>query len=172
LIASKDLRIGDELLFSNWENAIISSVEVEYYDEPQTTYNFEVADFHTYYVGESGVLCHNTCLDPANQFPPNNGAVPGTEKIIDLQPGTYGRYGTIGETSNYITQAEASQSQLSLPPWNNGIYTEITVLKPIPNVVQSTVAPWAPWGGAGGGMQYMLKDATIIALKNLGYLIY
>ena len=27
---------------------------------PETTYNFEVADFHTYYVGSNGVLVHNT----------------------------------------------------------------------------------------------------------------
>ena len=30
--------------------------------EPQTTYNFEVEDFHTYYVGENEVLTHNKCV--------------------------------------------------------------------------------------------------------------
>ena len=29
--------------------------------DPETTYNFEVAEFHTYYVGENEVLVHNTC---------------------------------------------------------------------------------------------------------------
>ena len=28
---------------------------------PETTYNFEVADYHTYYVGECNVLVHNMC---------------------------------------------------------------------------------------------------------------
>jgi hypothetical protein len=60
-ISAKDLKTGDKLLLSNGDNAIISSVEVEYYDESQTTYNFEVEDFHTYYVGTEGILVHNTC---------------------------------------------------------------------------------------------------------------
>ncbi|MCH5159563.1 MAG: hypothetical protein J1F66_01775 [Clostridiales bacterium] len=52
-------------------------------------------------------------------YPPNNGAVPGTEQEIVLQPGKYSRYGTIGPKSDYITAAGASPSQLSLPPWND-----------------------------------------------------
>ncbi len=104
-------------------------------------------------------------------FPPNNGAVIGTEKEITLQPGTYGRYGEIGTKSNFITQAGASPSTLSLPPMNNGIYIEIQVIKPIPNVIQSVVAPWAPWGGVGGGIQYVLPY-PIKVLKVLGYILY
>lgn len=105
------------------------------------------------------------------QMPPNNGAIPGTEQTIELQPGVYGRYGNIGAKSNYITKGGASPSELSLPPWNNGVYTEIIVLKPIPNVVQSTVAPWAIWDGIGGGIQYVLPK-SIIKLKALGYLTF
>ena len=30
-------------------------------ESPIKVYNFEVADFHTYYVGESSILVHNTC---------------------------------------------------------------------------------------------------------------
>ena len=104
-------------------------------------------------------------------YPPNNGAVAGTEETITLSPGKYSRYGNITAKSNYITNLGANSSQLSLPPWNNGIYTEINVLKPIPNVVKSTVVPWAAWGGVGGGTQYMLP-ISIIQLKNLGYLIF
>ena len=77
-----------------------------------------------------------------NNYPPNNGAISGTETKIELQPGTYGRYGGVGPKSKFITEAGANPSQLSLPPWTDpNIYTEITVLKPIPKVVQSTVAP-------------------------------
>ena len=105
-------------------------------------------------------------------YPPNNGAVPGTESKIELQPGTYGRYGEIGPKSKFVTEAGASPIQLSLPPWTDpNIYTEITVLKPIPNVVQSTIAPWAPWNGIGGGLHYILPKPLSI-LKKLGYLTY
>lgn len=62
-------------------------------------------------------------------------------------------------------------AELSLPLRNSGEYTEIIVIKPIPNVVQSIVAPWVPWNGVGGGLQYMLPN-SINELKILGYLIF
>lgn len=37
--------------------------EVEEFDEEETTYNFEVEGYHTYYVGESHLLVHNACGD-------------------------------------------------------------------------------------------------------------
>lgn len=49
-------------MLSNGECGIISSIEIEHFEEAQTTYNFEVADFHTYYVGEQGILVHNACI--------------------------------------------------------------------------------------------------------------
>ena len=60
-IAAKDLETDDKLLFSNGEYGIINHIEVELLVEPQTTYNFEVEDYHTYYVGENEVLVHNRC---------------------------------------------------------------------------------------------------------------
>ena len=39
----------------------IDSISIETLSTPETTYNFEVADYHTYYVCESGVLVHNRC---------------------------------------------------------------------------------------------------------------
>ncbi len=36
--------------------------------ETFTTYNFEVEDFHTYFVGESGVWVHNTGEAPCEKF--------------------------------------------------------------------------------------------------------
>ena len=88
-ISAKDLKSGDALLLSNGENAIISSVEVEYLDVPQTTYNFEVEDFHTYYVGESGVLVHNICPEALYRGGNDMTARPGVDvKIKDglVQP--------------------------------------------------------------------------------------
>jgi len=118
-------------------------------------------------VSDDKVLVQNRCGDVLYLL--NNGAVVGTEETITLQSGTYGRYGEIGVNSNYITNAGASMVELSLPPWNSGVYTEIIVIKPIPNVVKSIVAPWVPWNGIGGGLQYMLPN-SINELKILGYL--
>ena len=60
-ITVKDLETDDKLLFSNGEYGIINRIAVEVLSEPQTTYNFEVEDYHTYYVGENEVLVHNKC---------------------------------------------------------------------------------------------------------------
>lgn len=56
---------GDKCLLSTGEDVIIERVEVENLTEAETTYNFEVADFYTYYGTGKDVLVHNTCrLDP------------------------------------------------------------------------------------------------------------
>ena len=60
-IEAKELKKDDKLLLSDESYGIIISVKIEELVSPETTYNFEVADFHTYYVGESEVLVHNTC---------------------------------------------------------------------------------------------------------------
>ena len=49
-------------MLSDGSYGIIKSIKVEKLSEPETTYNFEVEDFHTYFVGESEVLVHNACL--------------------------------------------------------------------------------------------------------------
>ena len=55
--------------------------------------------------------------DGSINYPPNNGAVPGTENTISLKLGdTLGRYGNIGENSNFVTKPGADSSTLSLPP--------------------------------------------------------
>ena len=40
---------------------IIEEIQVEQFTKPETTYNFEVEDYHTYYVSESKILTHNKC---------------------------------------------------------------------------------------------------------------
>ena len=54
-----ELKVGDELLDSNGSILLLESTEIELTDEPTKVYNFEVEDFHTYFVGECGVWVHN-----------------------------------------------------------------------------------------------------------------
>ena len=64
-ICARDLKKSDKVLLSDGTCAIIESIEVETLSTPETTYNFEVADYHTYYVSDSKVLVHNECpFDP------------------------------------------------------------------------------------------------------------
>ena len=55
------MKVGTKLLLSSGECATIEAIQVEQLSQPETTYNFEVEDYHTYYVTKSKVLVHNSC---------------------------------------------------------------------------------------------------------------
>ncbi len=61
-IPARELKLGDTLLLSDNTCVIIEEIEVEQLSNPETTYNFEVEDYHTYYVTESKILVHNKCI--------------------------------------------------------------------------------------------------------------
>ena len=63
-VSACKLKSGDKVLLSDGKYGIIVSVKIEELESPETTYNFEVADFHTYFVSESNVLVHNMCGTP------------------------------------------------------------------------------------------------------------
>ena len=53
------LHAGMVVWLADGTKAIVTDVVTEGLEHPVTVYNFEVTDFHTYFVGESGVLVHN-----------------------------------------------------------------------------------------------------------------
>lgn len=59
--SANELKTGDMLLLSNGNYAIIEKIQNESLKKPVLVYNFEVADFHTYFVGKNSVLVHNEC---------------------------------------------------------------------------------------------------------------
>jgi len=58
-IKAGELIVGDELLDVNGNFLLVENFDVELTDEPTKVYNFQVEVFHTYHVGELGVLVHN-----------------------------------------------------------------------------------------------------------------
>jgi len=62
-VLAGDLQTGNILRTSDRENPRIKKVEKEYLNEPIKVYNFEVEDFHTYYVSEKSILVHNACKE-------------------------------------------------------------------------------------------------------------
>lgn len=76
-ICANELKVSDKVLLSDGSCAIIESVEVEKLSEPETTYNFEVSDAHTYYVSDSKVLVHNICVEKPKMA--NRGSTGRTE---------------------------------------------------------------------------------------------
>ena len=61
-VEASELEVGDLAETADGDTIAIDAVEVEYLEEPVTVYNFEVEDYHTYYVGDAEVLVHNTCM--------------------------------------------------------------------------------------------------------------
>ena len=58
-VSACKLKAGDKVLLSDGKYGIIVSVKIEELETPETTYSFEVEDYHTYYVGEESVCVHN-----------------------------------------------------------------------------------------------------------------
>ena len=53
------LTVGDKLLDPEGSILMVENVWIEVTDTPVEVYNFQVADFHTYHVGNNGALVHN-----------------------------------------------------------------------------------------------------------------
>lgn len=51
------------LVLSNGELVTVEWVQHEILESPIKVYNFEVEEFHTYFVGENGIFVHNGCGD-------------------------------------------------------------------------------------------------------------
>ena len=60
-VEASSLHAGMTIWFANGTKGTVEDISNEGLEEPVTVYNFEVADFHTYFVGESSVLVHNYC---------------------------------------------------------------------------------------------------------------
>ena len=58
-VSASELQVGYETINSNGEVLLVEDIKIEFADKPVTVYNFQVEDFHTYYVGDICVLVHN-----------------------------------------------------------------------------------------------------------------
>lgn len=111
----------------------------------------------------------NNGINPINgkklNYPANNGGIPGTEEIITLpEESVITRYGS--EKGTYASPEGTSFSQRSLPPeYNKDIQlNSYKVIKPLPNVESSTIAPY--YFQEGYGTQYKLPNSIEWLLKN------
>ena len=59
-VEADDIEVGERLLSSDgW--IVVNDIIVNNYDSPITTYNFSVANTHTYLIGNEGIVVHNRC---------------------------------------------------------------------------------------------------------------
>ena len=67
------LRAGDILVLVNGEYVVVEKVQHEILETPVKVYNFQVKNYHTYYVSATGILVHNSCTMPENFSPSGAG---------------------------------------------------------------------------------------------------
>ena len=60
-VAAGDIEAGDKVYLYSGEGKEVKEVRFEYLDTPIKVYNFEVEDWHTYFVSEQDVFVHNSC---------------------------------------------------------------------------------------------------------------
>jgi hypothetical protein len=84
-VAASDLRAGD-ILATLEGKCTVERVWNETLETPVSVYNFEVTEFHTYYVSVSIILVHNKCTadKSAGQTPPKNGLTTDSSSALDL----------------------------------------------------------------------------------------
>lgn len=84
--AACKLRAGDILVLVNGKYVIVEKIQHEILEAPITVYNFEVADFHTYYVGKSSILVHNLCTNsiPSKKSSPSKRFTPDQQTVIKI----------------------------------------------------------------------------------------
>ena len=58
-IEAGSLLVGDKLISVNGEDLTIEDYYIKLTKEPVSVYNFQVEDFHTYFVGDCAVWVHN-----------------------------------------------------------------------------------------------------------------
>ena len=59
-IKAGELIVGDKFLNVNGNVLLVENFAIELTEKPVTVYNFQVEDYHTYFVGECGVWVHNS----------------------------------------------------------------------------------------------------------------
>ena len=104
-VTAKELQISDKLLLSDGTCAIIEQIEVEQLATPETTYNFEVEDYHTYYVSDSKVLVHNVC---AEDFEWSEGSFDSVEESLEYHTLEHGEEVGVSKTdiNGYVKKSK------------------------------------------------------------------
>lgn len=100
----------------------------------------------------------------SSPWPPNGGAIPGTERATYLEPGTrIDRYGR-PDAGGFVSPEGVPYENRALRPGTDG-YTVYEVNKPLP-VTESRATPW--FNQPGGGPQYELPvDIRVLLKRNI-----
>ncbi|SHK11091.1 polymorphic toxin-type HINT domain-containing protein [Tepidibacter formicigenes] len=111
---AKDLKGEDVIVSYNDKEIVVKDVQIENLSDPVLVYNFEVDEYHTYFVSDDNLLVHNSCSLPASRSMSSkvikqlnkmgNGLTKKFQKALDkgLAPRRYGTDGIIELSSDEI----------------------------------------------------------------------
>jgi len=134
-VAAGDLEVGDTLVTADGNEVEVTDLELEKLAEPIFVYNLEVEDFHTYFVGEYGVLVHNICklgknMQKNGNYAPQDGKKYHAHHIF---PQKYRKFfksiGIDVDDPNYGIWVEAREHLTNAYSYNKMWGEEIKVLK-------------------------------------------
>ena len=125
-VSAKDLETGDILTLADGTTAPVTDTYGEKLAEPVIVYNFEVSDFHTYYVTDTGVLVHNANKNPFDTCSVSaNGAKTSPKKE---ESKTRVRHYTNSQGLTGIKESGVIRAKD-----NNRVYVELASKKPLSN---------------------------------------
>lgn len=81
-VKAYQLKEGTKLSLADGRAAYVKEIQTKETEETVSVYNFEVDDFHTYYVGENSVLVHNMRCDYLNNA---NGMINTNDMLNELE---------------------------------------------------------------------------------------
>lgn len=124
-VSACDLKRGDKVLLSDGTLCEVEGVSCKKLSAPETTYNLEVADFHTYYVSDAYVLVHNrNCTNKYGR----KGGPAHQKKIADLYD-YYRSQGYTVETEQMVLTPGGHKSKrfadLMITKDNKAIYIQV-----------------------------------------------
>ena len=102
-IPASMLQEGDSLSLEDGRKVPVQSIKIVDYNYYIFVYNFEVEDFHTYYVSDISVLTHNKCNDDNKKI--------SDEKILSLNNKKMKTNDALDLASNFLENGYSEQSK-------------------------------------------------------------
>ena len=88
-VEAGNLRVGDQIRKADGTWAVVENIVTR--SEGAKVYNFEVADNHNYFVGDTSLLAHNNCLPAAGKRRIGNLVKHANELVRDVQKARGGK---------------------------------------------------------------------------------
>ena len=109
-IEAGSLLVGDKLISVNGEDLTIEDYYIKLTEEPISVYNFQVEDFHTYFVGDCAVWVHNrTCTSQERQDIKDH--LEGNKSTDGAKPD--GRINGCHEESRFLSELDIAGGDLT-----------------------------------------------------------